>query len=393
MGGRTLQPYRGIDLLDIESQLTDDERQVRDTIRAFVETEAMPAVVPHFRDGTFPLALIPRMGELGIFGAHIEGYGCAGLGSVAYGLIMQELERADSGYRSFASVQSSLAMTAIHLFGTEEHRERYLPEMASGRVIGAFGLTEADHGSDPNGMETEAVKVEGGYVVNGSKMWITNAGIADVIVEWAKLDGAVRGFLVDTGLPGVTREDIHNKLSMRMSVTSALYFNEVLVGDDALLPGTRGLSSALECLNAARYSIAWGVCGAAADCLHTAIEYTKEREQFGRPLASFQLVQEKLADMATALSKAQLLALQLGRLKEAGRLHWSHVSMAKYSNTRAALEIARTARDLLGAAGVTDDFSPLRHALNLETVHTYEGTEHMHQLILGRHLTGLNAIG
>ena len=254
-----MQPYRGIDLLDIESQLTDDERQVRDTIRAFVETEAMPAVVPHFRDGTFPLALIPRMGELGIFGAHIEGYGCAGLGSVAYGLIMQELERADSGYRSFASVQSSLAMTAIHLFGTEEHRERYLPEMASGRVIGAFGLTEADHGSDPNGMETEAVKVEGGYVVNGSKMWITNAGIADVIVVWAKLDGAVRGFLVDAGLPGVTREDIHNKLSMRMSVTSALYFNEVLVGDDALLPGTRGLGSALECLNAARYSIVWGV--------------------------------------------------------------------------------------------------------------------------------------
>ena len=387
-----MQPYRGIDLLDIESQLTDDERQVRDTVRDFVEAEAMPAVVPHFRAGTFPLRLIPRMGELGIFGAHLEGYGCAGLGPVAYGLIMQELERADSGYRSFASVQSSLAMTAIHQFGSEEHRERYLPDMAAGRVIGAFGLTEADHGSDPASMDTHAVETADGFTLNGGKMWITNAGIADVVVVWAKLGDAVRGFLVDTSLPGVRREDIHNKLSMRMSVTSALFLEDVRVGEDALLPGTRGLGSALACLNAARCSIVWGVCGAAADCLHTAIEYTKEREQFGRPLASFQLVQQKLADMATSLSKAQLLALQLGRLKAAGALHWSHVSMAKYSNALAALEIARTCRDLLGAAGITDDLSPMRHAMNLETVHTYEGTQHMHQLILGRHLTGIDAI-
>ncbi len=387
-----MEPYRGIDLLDIESQLTGDERQVRDTVRSFVEAEALPAVVPHFREGTFPMGLVQRMGELGIFGAHIEGYGCAGLGPVAYGLIMQELERADSGYRSFASVQSSLAMTAIHLFGTEEQRERCLPEMAAGRLLGAFALTEADHGSDPSGMETRAVKVGDGYEINGAKMWITNAGIADVVVVWVKLDDAVRGFLVPTSLPGVAREDIHNKLSMRMSVTSGISFDQVLVGEDALLPGTRGLGSALECLNAARYSIIWGVCGAAADALHTAVEYTKAREQFGRPLASFQLVQEKLADMATALSKAQLLALQIGRLKAEGKLHWSHVSMGKYSNTKAALDIARTCRDLLGAAGITDDFSPMRHAMNLETVHTYEGTQHMHQLILGRRITGLNAI-
>ncbi len=387
-----MEPYRGIDLIELESQLTDDERQARDAIRAFVEAEALPVVVPHFREGTFPMHLAPRMGELGVFGAHLNGYGCAGVGPVAYGLIMQELERADSGYRSFASVQSSLAMTAIYEFGTEEQRERYLPEMAAGRVLGAFALTEADHGSDPSGMETEAVAIDGGYEITGSKMWITNAGVADVIVVWARLGEAIRGFLVPASLPGVARENIHNKLSMRMSVTSGIAFDRVRVGEDALLPGSRGLGSALACLNSARYSIIWGVCGAAADALHTAIEYTKEREQFGRPLASFQLVQEKLADMATALSKAQLFALQVGRLKEAGKLHWSHISMGKYSNTKTALDIARTCRDLLGAAGITDDFSPMRHAMNLETVHTYEGTQHMHQLILGRRLTGLNAI-
>ena len=387
-----MEPYRGIDLLELEDQLAADERQVRDAVRAFVESEALPAVVPHFREGTFPMALVPRMGELGIFGAHIDGYGCAGLGAVAYGLIMQELERADSGYRSFASVQSSLAMTAIHQFGTEEQRERFLPEMAAGRLIGAFALTEADHGSDPAGMETRAVEVDGGYELTGAKMWITNAGVADVIVVWAKLGDAIRGFLVPTSLPGVSRENVHNKLSMRMSVTSGVAFDGVRLDAGALLPDAHGLGAALQCLNSARYGIIWGVCGAAADALHVAIEYAKQREQFGRPLASFQLVQQKLADMATALSKAQLLALHIGRLKEAGKLHWSHVSMGKYSNTRAALDIARTCRDLLGAAGITDDFSPMRHAVNLETVHTYEGTEHMHQLILGRRITGLNAI-
>lgn len=387
-----MDPYKGVDLLDLESQLTDDERQVRDTIRHWVDSKAMPWVVPSFNDGTFPQGLIPEMADLGIFGAHLNGYGCAGVGPVSYGLMMQELERADSGFRSFASVQSSLAMTAIHDFGTEAQRERCLPEMAAGRLLGGFGLTEADHGSDAVGIETTAEATADGYCINGSKYWITNATIADVIVVWAKLEGTVRGFIVDTTLPGVTSEEIRNKLSMRMSATGGLTFENVLVGEDALLAGTKGIGSALQCLNSARYSIIWGVNGAAADCLHTTIEYTKEREQFGKPLAGFQMVQEKLADMATELSKCQLLAYQLGRLKERGALHWSHISMAKFSNTQAALDIARTCRDLLGAAGITTDFSPMRHAMNLETVNTYEGTRHMHQLILGRHLTGLNAI-
>ncbi|MEX2598503.1 MAG: acyl-CoA dehydrogenase family protein [Dehalococcoidia bacterium] len=387
-----MEPFRGIDLLDLESSLTAEERQVRDAVREFVSRDVMPVVVQHFRDGTFPMDLVSRIGELGIFGAHIEGYGCAGLSPVGYGLIMQEIERADSALRSFASVQSSLAMTAIYMHGTEEHREQYLPDMASGRLLGAFGLTEADHGSDPGGMETVAVKDGNGYRITGSKFWITNASIAHIIIVWAKLDGVVRGFIVDTSLPGVTTEDIHNKLSMRMGITSRVGLDEVAVGGDCLLPGTKGLGSALACLNFARYGIIWGVTGAAADCLHTTIEYLKERTQFGRPLAGFQMVQEKLANMATELSKAQLLAHQIARLKAEGRLHWSHISMGKYSNAQAALDIARTCRDLLGAAGITDDFSPMRHAMNLETVNTYEGTRHMHQLILGRHLTGIDAI-
>jgi glutaryl-CoA dehydrogenase len=384
--------YKGIDLLDLDSQLTDDELQVRATVREWVDREAMTEVVPSFDGARFPTKLIPQLANLGIFGAHLEGYGCAGVGPVAYGLMMEELERADSGFRSFASVQSSLAMTAIYDFGTEEQRQRYLPDMASGKLMGAFGLTEAEHGSDPGGMETCAVRVSGGYRINGSKYWITNATIAGIVILWAKLDDNIRGFIVDTSLPGVTSEEIHNKLSMRMSVTGGFTFQDVVLAEDALLEKTRGLGSALQCLNSARYSIVWGVNGAAADCLHTTIEYTKEREQFGKPLASFQLVQQKLADMASELSRSQLVALQLGRLKEQGKLHWSHVSMAKFSNTQSALDTARTCRDLLGAAGITTDFSPMRHSMNLETVNTYEGTRHMHQLILGRHLTGHNAI-
>ena len=387
-----MEPYRGIDLLELEAQLTDDERQVRDTVRAFVEREVMPVVVPHFNAGEFPMELIPRMAELGVFGALIDGYGCAGVSPVAWGLIMQELERADSGLRSFAGVQSSLSMTAIYLHGAEEQRQRYIPPMAAGELLGAFALTEPDHGSDPGGMESRADRVDGGYVLNGAKHWITNATIAGLAVVWAKLDGAVRGFLVDTSIPGVTTEAIHNKLSMRMSVTGSVMLADVVVPGDCLLPGTRGIGSALECLNSARYGIVWGVTGAAADCLHTAIEYTKQRRQFGRPLAGFQLVQQKLAHMAAELSKAQLLAYQLGRLRAEGRLHWSHVSMAKFSNTQMALDVARTCRDLLGAAGITDDLPPMRHAMNLETVNTYEGTQHMHQLVLGRHLTGIDAI-
>lgn len=387
-----MQPYQGIDLLNLEGQLTDDERQVRDTVREWIEREAIPAVVPAFNDAVFPTPLTAGMADLGIFGAHIDGYGCAGLGPIAYGLIMQELERADSGLRSFASVQSSLTMTTIHDFGSEAQRERYLPAMAAGTLIGAFALTEADHGSDPAGMETRAERVGDGYRISGAKYWITNATVADIVIVWATLDDAVRAFVVDTGLPGVSAEEIHNKLSMRVSVTGGLTFENVIVPEDALLAGTSGVGSALQALNSARYSIIWGVNGAAADCLHTTIEYTKEREQFGKPLAGFQLVQEKLASMAAELSRSQLLAYQLGRLKAEGNLHWSQVSMAKFTNTQTALDIARTCRDLLGAAGITTDFSPMRHAMNLETVNTYEGTRHMHQLILGRHLTGLNAI-
>ncbi|MCH7607550.1 MAG: acyl-CoA dehydrogenase family protein [Chloroflexi bacterium] len=384
--------YQPIDLLDLDSQLTGEERQVRDAVRSFVEREALPVVNDNFRAGTFPMDLVPALAGLGIFGAPIEGYGCAGVGPIAHGLISRELERADSGFRSFSSVQSSLAMGAIHLHGSEEQRQRYLPEMAAGRILGAFGLTEADHGSDPASMETRAVAAGGGYEITGSKHWITNGGIADIMVVWAKLDDTVRGFIVDTKLPGFSAHEIDNKLSMRISVTSAVGLDGVVVPEECLLPGTKGIGSALECLNQARYGIIWGVTGAASDCLSQTLEYTKTRHQFGKPIASFQLVQAKLADMATALSQAQLLAFQIGRLKEAGKLHWSHISMAKYNNARVALDIARTCRELLGAAGITDDFSPLRHALNLETVTTYEGTQHMHQLVLGRHLTGLDAI-
>ena len=384
--------YEPIDLLDLDAQLTDEERQVRDAVRSFVEREALPVVNENFRAETFPLDLVPSLAALGIFGATIEGYGCAGVGPIAQGLINRELERADSGFRSFSSVQSSLAMGAIHLHGSEEQRQRYLPEMAAGRILGAFALTESDHGSDPASMETRAVAVGGGYEITGSKHWITNAGVAHIVILWAKLDDRVRGFIVDTTLPGFSTSRIVNKLSMRMGVLSSIGLDGVVVPEDCLLAGTKGLGSALACLNSARYGITWGVTGAASDCLSQTLEYTKARHQFGRPLASFQLVQAKLADMATALSQAQLLAFQIGRLKEAGKLHPAQVSMAKYNNARVALDIARTCRDLLGAAGITDDFSPLRHALNLETVNTYEGTQHVHQLVLGRHLTGLDAM-
>jgi len=387
----TMQAFRGIDLLDLESQLSDDERQVRDTVRDFVEREAIPVVTQHFRDATFPMELVPRMAALGLFGAHIEGYGCAGIGPVAYGLAMQELERGDSALRSFASVQSSLAMTAIWLHGSDEQRERWLPEMAAGRALGAFALTEPDHGSDPAGMETRAVRVDDGWRLSGQKFWITNAAIATVLVVWAKTSDGVRAFLVERDSPGVSVQGISNKLSLRMSITGSVSLDGVEVPADAVLPGTRGVGSALECLNHARFGIAWGVMGAAAACLHETLEYAKQRVQFSRPIAAYQLVQAKLADMHTELSVGQLLALQIARNKAEGRLHHTQVSMAKYRNAQAALDIARTCRDLLGGAGVLDEFATMRHMMNLEAVNTYEGTRHMHQLILGRHLTGFSA--
>lgn len=387
-----VQAYRGFDLLAIEPLLTDDERQVRDAVRAFVERDAMPLVVPHFRAGTFPVQLIPGLADLGLFGAHLTGYECAGISAVAYGLAMQELERADSALRSFVSVHSSLAMTAIWLHGSEAQKQRWLPEMAAGRAIGAFALTEPDHGSDPAGMEARAEAVPGGYVLNGAKFWITNAALAHVIIVWAKVqDGTVRGFIVEHDRPGVSVEETHHKLSLRMSSIAAVGLSGVRVPNDALLPGTRGLGSAFECLNYARSGIAWGVLGAAAACLHETLEYTKRRKQFSRPIAAYQLVQAKLADMATELSVGQLLAYQLGRNKDNGTLHHSQVSMAKYRNAQTALDIARACRDLLGAAGILDEMATMRHMVNLEAVNTYEGTRHMHQLILGRHLTGIPA--
>lgn len=379
-------------MLGLEPLLTDDERQVRDAVRAFVEREAMPLVVPHFRAGTFPVELIPRLASLGLFGAHLTGYGCAGISAVAYGLAMQELERADSALRSFVSVHSSLAMTAIWLHGSGAQKERWLPEMAAGRAIGAFALTEADHGSDPGGMETRADAVPEGYVLNGAKFWTTNAALAHLIIVWAKTaDGAVRGFIVERDSPGVSVEETQHKLSLRMSSTAAVGLNGVRVPAGNILPGTRGLVSALECLNHARSGIAWGVLGAAAACLHETLGYTKHRRQFSRPIAAYQLVQAKLADMATELSLGQLLAYHLGRKKDAGTLHYSQVSMAKYRNAQTALEIARTCRDLLGGAGILDEMVTMRHMVNLEAVNTYEGTRHMHQLVLGRHLTGIPA--
>ncbi len=387
-----MAPYRGFDLLGLEESLTEEERRIRDTVREFVEREALPLITPHFRDGTFPMELLPRLADMGLMGAHIEGYGCAGVSSVAYGLIMHELERGDSGLRSALSVQSSLTMSALYMHGSSEQKERYLPEMAAGRVLGAFALTEPGHGSDPAGMETHAERVNGGYRISGSKFWITHAPIADFIIVWAKTQDGIRAFIVERDTPGLTTEEVTNKLSMRISITGAVGLDGVEVPEENMLPGsTRGLGAALSCLNFARIGIVWGTMGAASACLHEALEYTKGRVQFSRPIAAYQLVQAKLADMATAISQGQLMSYHLSRLKDQGRLHHTHTSMAKYTNAQNALDVARTCRDLMGAAGILDDFCVMRHLMNLETVNTYEGTRHVHQLVLGRHLTGISA--
>ena len=383
--------YQGFDLLGIEPLLTEEERRTRDTVREVLEREAAPLVTQSFRDASFPTELVPKLADLGIYGAHIDGYGCAGINSVAYGLVMQELERVDSAIRSFVSVHSSLAMSAIWLHGTEEQKQRFLPEMAAGRKLGAFALTETAHGSDPSGMETHAERTANGFRINGTKFWITNATLADVIVVWAKLDDVVRGFIVERDAPGLTTNEIHNKLSMRMSATGSVALEDVEVPEESLLPETKGLASALQCLTLARFGIAWGVIGAAAACLHETLEYTKARVQFSRPLAGHQLVQQKLADMATEISLAQVAVYHLARQKDEGRLHHTQVSMVKYHNAQMALDVARTCRDLLGAAGILDEFVTMRHMVNLETVNTYEGTRHVHQLVLGRHLTGISA--
>ena len=380
-----------LDLLDVRSCLSDEERLVQDSVARFVDTEVAPLIRECFERHRFPQELIPGLANLGLLGAGIQGYDCAGLNGISYGLICQELERGDSALRSFVSVQSSLCMHAVHAYGSDAQRLQYLPRMARGEVIGCFGLTESQGGSDPANLRTQARRKGDDWVLNGAKMWITNGSIADLAVIWAATDAGMRGFLVDTRLPGFEATEIENKMSLRASNTAALFMNDVVVPATARLPEAAGLKAPLSCLNQARYGITWGVIGAARDCLATVLEYTRTRELFGRPLAATQSVQIRLADMARRITAAQLLALQLGRLKDAGRLAPAQVSLVKWNNARMALDIARDCRDLLGAAGISAEFSPVRHMLNLESVVTYEGTQTIHQLAVGRALTGFSA--
>jgi len=383
--------YQAPDFFDIDSLLAEDERMVRDAVKEWVSDRVLPVIADHYLAGTFPADLIAEMAELGLLGAGIEGYGCPGLGPVAYGLILQELERGDSGIRSFCSVQGSLVMWPISAYGTEEQKQKYLPGMHAGKIIGCFGLTEPDHGSDPGGMETKAVKKGDRYVLNGAKMWITNGTVSQVAVVWAKLEGRVRGFLVPTDTPGFSAPLMTHKYSLRASVTSELILQDVEVGEEALLPGVSGLKGPLNCLSQARYGIAWGAAGAAMACFDEARQYTASRTQFGKPLAGFQLVQTKLANMLTEITKMQLMNLQLGRIKEKGKVTAQQVSMAKRNACWEALKTARVARDMLGANGITAEYQVMRHMCNLESVFTYEGTHDIHGLILGHEITGLDA--
>ncbi len=379
------------DLYNIDHLLSEEERLVRDTVRKFVRERVLPIIGEHFEAGTFPKELIPALAELGLLGMHLQGYGCAGMSAVCYGLACQELEAGDSGLRSFVSVQGSLAMFPIHAFGSEEQKQRWLPRMARGEAIGCFGLTEPDFGSDPAGMRTSARRDGDSYVLNGTKMWITNGSIADVAVVWARAEDGIRGFLVERGTPGFTASDIHQKLSLRASVTSELHFEDCRVPSENMLPNVRGMRGPLSCLDEARYGITWGANGAARACYEVALDYAKTRVQFQRPIGGFQLVQRKLAIMATELVKAQLLALQLGRLKDEGVLHPVQISLAKRNNVREALNTAREARSVLGANGITLEYPISRHMNNLESVFTYEGTDDIHTLIIGQAITGLNA--
>ena len=386
-----MKQFDGVDFLEIDGLFSEEEIAVRDTIRAFVQDRVMPIIEKHNREGTFPAHLIPEMAELGVYGANIQGYGCPGLNNVAYGLIMQELERGDSGIRSFVSVQGGLCMYPILAYGSDEQKNKWLPEMAKGKVIGCFGLTEADYGSNPSGMITTAKKDGQGFVLNGSKMWITNGGVAHIAIVWAKLDGRIRGFIVERGTPGYSTRDIHGKFSLRASVTSELSFQDCRIPETAILPNVEGLKGPLGCLNQARYGIAWGGLGAAMACFHEAVEYSKTRIQFDRPIAGFQMVQEKLAWMIREITKGQLLALQLGRLKDAGKLKPHQVSLGKMNNVDVALRCARLTREILGASGITDEYQCGRHMCNLESVYTYEGTHDIHTLVLGEAVTGIAA--
>jgi len=394
--------FSGFDFLHLDGSLTEEELLVRRTARDFIDANLIPIIEECFREARFPSELVPVMGELGFYGANLEGYGCAGMSNVEYGLVMQELERGDSGLRSFVSVQSGLVMYPIFTFGSDEQKNTWLPAMATGQKLGCFGLTEPGFGSNPGGMTTRARKSGNEYILNGEKMWITSGTIADVAVIWAKLDDgggskddgaeSIRGFLVETDRPGFSASDIHGKWSLRASVTSSLSLEDAHVPEANLLPGAKGLKSALMCLNQARYGIGWGAIGAAMDCYSTALNYAKTRKQFrNEPIASHQLVQEKLVWMANEISKAQLLSLHVGRLKDAGKAGHQHISMAKRNNVWMALECARLARDILGANGVTEDYPIMRHMMNLESVKTYEGTQDIHTLVVGHSLTGIGA--
>ena len=380
-----------LDLFDVRSALTDEERMVQDSVARLVDEKVLPIIQQCFEEHRFPKELVPELAALGLLGSSLHGYECAGLNSIAYGLICQQLERGDSGIRSFVSVQSSLCMYPIYAFGSEEQKQRYLPRMARGELIGCFGLTEPHGGSDPANMKTHAKRRGTDWVLNGSKMWITNGAIAGLAVVWAMTEEGIRGFLVERGTPGFAAPEIERKFSLRASVTAALFFDNVVVPEENVLPGVVGLKGPLSCLTQARYGIAWGVIGAAQACLAQLLDYTADRVLFGRTLAHNQAVQIRLAEMARQITAAQLLALQLGRLKEAGTLTPTQVSLAKWNNCRIALDIARDARDLLGGAGISAEYVPIRHMLNLESVITYEGTETIHQLTIGRELTGINA--
>ncbi len=386
-----MKKFRGVDFYQIDPLLSDEERLVRQTVRDFVDDRLVPVIRECWEKGEFPRPLIPQVAEIGLLGATLQGYGCAGMNNVAYGLCMQELERGDSGLRSFASVQSALVMYPIHAFGSDAQKEKYLPRLQKAELVGCFGLTEPDYGSNPGGMKTRAVKKGSTWVLNGTKMWITNADLAHLAVVWAKVDDAVHGFIVERGMKGFETQEIRGKLSLRASDTGEILLRDCEVPEENRLPGTDGLKSALACLNQARYGIAWGAVGAAMGCYEEALDYARQRVQFTRPIAGYQLVQRKLVEMLTEITKAQLLSLQLGRLKDQGKASFVQVSMAKRNNVSQALEIARMARDILGGNGIINEYSSMRHMCNLETVYTYEGTHDIHTLIIGEHITGIPA--
>ena len=385
------QPLDALDLLDIRSDLTEEELMVKDSVARFVDDKVLPIIKESFENHTFANELVSDIADLGLFGSSINGYDCAGLNSICYGLICQELERGDSALRSFVSVQSSLVMFPIHAYGSDEQKDKWLPQLAKGSKVGCFGLTEPHGGSDPTNMKTHTKKDGDDWILNGSKMWITNGSIADVCVVWAMTDEGVRGFLVEKDMPGFDAQEIHNKFSLRASITGALFFDNVRIPNSNVLPGIVGMKGPLSCLSQARYGISWGVIGAAQACLEEALNYSKERILFNKPVSHTQTIQIRLADMSRRITTAQLLSFKLGKLKDAGKLTPSQISVAKWNNCRMALDIARDARDILGGSGISAEYVPIRHMLNLESVITYEGTETVHQLVVGKELTGINA--